>query len=497
MERRRAPDRRGCGVHVQLHHRQRPHQLDRLHAGHRRTPRPWTTPPCGSSAPSPRPTCCACTCPSCRSTSGRRSRARRRRSATRTSRRSSAPGRSRASSGRRTASSSWSPTRATGAAPPRSTSSTSSTTPTPTRWCRTSRRGPSTAPPDPRRPVPAAQDRARHRGAHHRHQRLRRARLQLLRAAASRGNPVLKDPKFRQALNWAVDRDKICAIVYGGHARPATTVITADYYTDPDWHWEPPADVKYSFDLEKAKQLLDAAGYKDTDGDGIREDAGKPIELRLWCRAGSTTYQNVERLVAGWFTADRPQDGGVGHGRRCARRAHPRQGRRQALARLRHRRLGLVQRPRPGLDPQLLHDRPDRLQQRLRLLRPAVRRALRRSRRAPSTRPRARRSSTRCSRSSTGTPPTSCWPTRTTSRRSTPRSGRAYAASPAEIGNVLFPPYGNAGSQNYVLIEPKIAAATAESGGASTGLWVGGRRRSRGRGSRRAAGGASAPAAGD
>ena len=52
-------------------------------------------------------------------------------------------------------------------------------------------------------------------------------------AGTSRGNPVLRDWKFRQALNWAVDKDKICAIVYGGHAEPATTVITADYYTTP------------------------------------------------------------------------------------------------------------------------------------------------------------------------------------------------------------------------------------------------------------------------
>ena len=118
-------------------------------------------------------------------------------------------------------------------------------------------------------------------------------------AGPSRGNPVLKDWKFRQALNWAIDKDKIASVSYGGHAVPATTIITADYYTDPDWHWEPPTDVAYGFDLEAAKQKLDEAGYKDTDGDGIRDYQGKPIDLRLWARSESTISQSVSKLVAG------------------------------------------------------------------------------------------------------------------------------------------------------------------------------------------------------
>ena len=116
----------------------------------------------------------------------------------------------------------------------------------------------------------------------------------------SRGNPVLKDVKFRQALNWAVDKAKIVSLAYGGHARPGTTVITPDYYKDPDWHWQPPADQLYGFDLAKAGQLLDAAGYPLKNG--VRVDKqGKPISLRLWARAESTTSQNVGRLLSGWF----------------------------------------------------------------------------------------------------------------------------------------------------------------------------------------------------
>ncbi len=59
---------------------------------------------------------------------------------------------------------------------------------------------------------------------------------------ASLGNPVLKDWRFRQALNWAIDRQKVVSIGYSGHATPATTIIRSGYYKPPlDWHWPPPA----------------------------------------------------------------------------------------------------------------------------------------------------------------------------------------------------------------------------------------------------------------
>ena len=121
----------------------------------------------------------------------------------------------------------------------------------------------------------------------------------------SLGNPVLRDVKFRQALNWAVDKDKLTALAYQTYADPATSIFEVDFY-DPnlDWHWEPPADVKYTFDLEKAKQALADAGYKDTDGDGILNDpanGGKNIKLRLWSRTESAQSQVMGKLITGWW----------------------------------------------------------------------------------------------------------------------------------------------------------------------------------------------------
>ena len=121
--------------------------------------------------------------------------------------------------------------------------------------------------------------------------------------ATSRGNPVLKDWKFRQALNWAIDKDKILAVAYSGYGNPATSLVQSNYYHDPDYHWEPPADVKYTYDPEKAKAALDAAGYTDTNGDGIRDYRGKPITLRLWARSQSASSQRAGKFIAGWLKA--------------------------------------------------------------------------------------------------------------------------------------------------------------------------------------------------
>ena len=52
---------------------------------------------------------------------------------------------------------------------------------------------------------------------------------------------------------------------------------------------------------KKPGSQLDAAGYTDTDGDGIREYKGEPIELRLWARSESMSSQKAGKLIAGWF----------------------------------------------------------------------------------------------------------------------------------------------------------------------------------------------------
>jgi len=117
----------------------------------------------------------------------------------------------------------------------------------------------------------------------------------------SHGNPVLRDQRFRAALEYAIDREQIVKVAYYGHAIPGYTFLPPNSWKDPDYSWQPPDGVRRDFDLAKANQLLDEAGYTDSDGNGIREYRGKDIVLRLWATSGHLEGQRAAKLLADWF----------------------------------------------------------------------------------------------------------------------------------------------------------------------------------------------------
>lgn len=107
---------------------------------------------------------------------------------------------------------------------------------------------------------------------------------------------ALQDPAFRDALGYAIDEDELVAKVLGGYGLPGSTIIPPFHAR---WH-VPPANPR-TFDIEKAKSLLDAAGYK-LDADGRRLDKeGKPITLRLTWPDSEPEDGTAAQFIAAWF----------------------------------------------------------------------------------------------------------------------------------------------------------------------------------------------------
>jgi peptide/nickel transport system substrate-binding protein len=96
---------------------------------------------------------------------------------------------------------------------------------------------------------------------------------------ASLGNPLLLDPVIRQALNYAIDRNQLVELALAGHGQPGSVLIPPAL---GDWQLQIPADQQMNADPDKANQMLDDAGYTDSNGDGVREAPDdSPLEFRL------------------------------------------------------------------------------------------------------------------------------------------------------------------------------------------------------------------------
>ncbi|HEY0448274.1 ABC transporter substrate-binding protein [Actinophytocola sp.] len=112
------------------------------------------------------------------------------------------------------------------------------------------------------------------------------------------GNPALKDVKLRQAIATAIDSKTLVDKVWGGYAEEAKGYIPPVF---KDFAWTPSGDVKRTFDLDKANQLLDDAGYKK-GSDGIRLDKqGKPLNLRLLAHAEANLDETGGPFIKGWL----------------------------------------------------------------------------------------------------------------------------------------------------------------------------------------------------
>ncbi len=107
---------------------------------------------------------------------------------------------------------------------------------------------------------------------------------------------ALQDPAFRQALGYAIDKPTLIQKVLLSYGSPGTTQVPP---WEKNWHVDP-TDVR-AFNIDKANQMLDAAGYP-RGSDGTRIDKqGKPLNLRLYTPNTDASYPKDAQFIQGWF----------------------------------------------------------------------------------------------------------------------------------------------------------------------------------------------------
>jgi peptide/nickel transport system substrate-binding protein len=109
------------------------------------------------------------------------------------------------------------------------------------------------------------------------------------------GHPALQDVRVRQAIGYAMDRPAMAEGLVG----PDLTIPKVYYH--PRWQPDDLPDA-LPYDPEMANQLLDEAGWVDSDGDGIRDKDGTNLILRFF----TTTRQvriDYQVLIQEYLTA--------------------------------------------------------------------------------------------------------------------------------------------------------------------------------------------------
>jgi peptide/nickel transport system substrate-binding protein len=105
------------------------------------------------------------------------------------------------------------------------------------------------------------------------------------------GNDVTADPAIRRALNLLLDREALVTLALNGHGAPANGPADGLPWDNPQGHL--PGN-----DLAAALAVLDAAGWADSDGDGLRDRGGVTARFTLLYPASDPLRQALALGVA-------------------------------------------------------------------------------------------------------------------------------------------------------------------------------------------------------
>jgi peptide/nickel transport system substrate-binding protein len=104
-------------------------------------------------------------------------------------------------------------------------------------------------------------------------------------------NPLFESPHVRRALGMAIDRQEIMDALCYGYARPIDGPIHPMLWAhNPDLPSLP-------FDPEAAARILEEEGWRDTDGDGVRDRDGVPFAFELKTNLGNQVRMDASVMI--------------------------------------------------------------------------------------------------------------------------------------------------------------------------------------------------------
>ncbi len=107
--------------------------------------------------------------------------------------------------------------------------------------------------------------------------------------------PFFKDKRVRQALTMLIDRQKILETIRMGLGKIGISPLDLNA---KDFN----SDLKpLPYDPKRAAELLDEAGWKDHDSDGIRDKDGVKFRFEFLGSAGSAVYKQLSPILADEF----------------------------------------------------------------------------------------------------------------------------------------------------------------------------------------------------
>ena len=104
-------------------------------------------------------------------------------------------------------------------------------------------------------------------------------------------SPLFSNTRVRQALAYAIDRQSIIDGVLMGIGKPCTGP-----FAHVSWAYNPNVPA-YPYDPDRAGRMLDEAGWKDSDNDGIRDKDGRPFRFTLLTNQGNSERIRASEII--------------------------------------------------------------------------------------------------------------------------------------------------------------------------------------------------------